>query len=690
MVHQKRSKLDNCSQPISESDDINSESLPAKDDDYNCDSDDNSASHDMDVSQPHVNEISTNELLKTLKRKLSKSKRSEDDNIKMKWSESIELDNDVMINQVLRDIIQRDQIINSLKKKLNIHHNIGDQNFKVNNSSSSFADMLKSSVGDLLPSDVQDKICHLLCNHFGKEDEIFEDKAKKLLIDVLLLLADCSSNYPTQPTTHENSGIEPDHEPVEENNDDVNQAVQKNNNFTSSPKGNSKTVLDDDKLPIPNEEFNPVNKSTILNSSEEIKHINIDEIMTKLNKTGHVPINPPDETEKNSALTARNNQVFHDQPSFKIWGSDDDLHHENDDFKKEITTAHLADSYQVIPDSYSPNHVLRNKITPRKLSQTFAAAVESLIICSDSPDKMYMVTLENSTSPNASLNENKENEKGCHIIKDSPDVVFIGEKKFSKKCADIGNKTNMMYNKMNRIMLDSQKQNFKTFASPERVLLCNMKNFNPSTSGTKPIHHDLRRLFFPILYKRHWFVFIVHLKDEIHPILHLLGIPSWKNIKSILMLSKLYIHQYLAKIIFAARHVAHRVTLTSTPWRLSPLRVPLATTPLIASSRHSAVHCCASRHSAEWRSSLSLLVLPSPSVFAVPPYHLVGCRRVTKPPRLSSPMVVASPLTADDRCLASLPCLSWPSVISPVYHNTIHRWSHEVVLGQLQSSDLTS
>ncbi|XP_066169014.1 uncharacterized protein [Oryza sativa Japonica Group] len=475
MVHQKRSKLDNCSQPISESDDINSESLPAKDDDYNCDSDDNSASHDMDVSQPHVNEISTNELLKTLKRKLSKSKRSEDDNIKMKRSESIELDNDVMINQVLRDIIQRDQIINSLKKKLNIHHNIGDQNLKVNyldflnfgsqkvlldtprikvwkrsmikdyskfdkisegvygkrpvndiastcypmvnNSSSSFADMLKSSVGDLLPSDVQDKICHLLCYHFGKEDEIFEDKAKKLLIDVLLLLADCSSNYPTQPAAHENSGIEPDHEPVEENNDDVNQAVKKNNNFTSSPKGNSKTILDDDKLPIPNEEFNPVNKSTILNSSEEIKHINIDEIMTKLNKTGHVPINPPDETEKNSALTARNNQVFHDQPSFKIWDSDDDLHHENDDFKKEITPAHLVDSYQVIPDSYSPNPVLRNKITPRKLSQTFAAAVESPIICSDSPDKMYMVTLENSTSPNASLNENKENEKGCHIIK---------------------------------------------------------------------------------------------------------------------------------------------------------------------------------------------------------------------------------------------------------------------------------
>lgn len=59
---------------------------------------------------------------------------------------------------------------------------------------------------------------------------------------------------------------------------------------------------------------------------------------------------------------ARNNQVFHDQPSFKIWDSDDDLHHENDDFKKEITPAHLVDSYQVIPDSYSPNPVLRNKV----------------------------------------------------------------------------------------------------------------------------------------------------------------------------------------------------------------------------------------------------------------------------------------------------------------------------------------
>uniref|UniRef100_A0A0E0QL62 Ubiquitin-like protease family profile domain-containing protein n=1 Tax=Oryza rufipogon TaxID=4529 RepID=A0A0E0QL62_ORYRU len=137
---------------------------------------------------------------------------------------------------------------------------------------------------------------------------------------------------------------------------------KKNNNFTSSPKGNSKTVLDDDKLPIPNEEFNP------------IKHINIDEIMTKLNKTVY-------------------NLKFH-----------------------------------------------------------------------------------------------------------SPDVVFIGEKKFSKKCANIGNKTNMMYNKMNRILLDSQKQNFKTFASPERVLLCNMKNFNPSTSGTKPIHHDLRRVINPAKY----------------------------------------------------------------------------------------------------------------------------------------------------------------------------------------------
>uniref|UniRef100_A0A0E0NUJ9 Uncharacterized protein n=1 Tax=Oryza rufipogon TaxID=4529 RepID=A0A0E0NUJ9_ORYRU len=126
--------------------------------------------------------------------------------------------------------------------------------------------------------------------------------------------------------------------------------------------------------------------------------------------------------------------------------------------KKITISPHLQSKIVLDDDKLPIPNEEFNPITLRKLSQTFAAAVESPIICSDSPD--------------------------------SPDVVLL---KFSKKCADIGNKTNMMYNKMNRILLDSQKQNFKTFASPERVLLCNMKNFNPSTSGTKPIHHDLRR-----------------------------------------------------------------------------------------------------------------------------------------------------------------------------------------------------
>nr|BAD67711.1 hypothetical protein [Oryza sativa Japonica Group] len=605
MVRQKRSKLEDCSQSLNESDDIHSESLPNNDDNYQCDSSDNSDSNhmdvpsqdhlnvistndlnDMDVSQPHVNEISTNELLKTLKRKLSKSKRSEDDNIKMKRSESIELDNDVMINQVLRDIIQMDQIINNLKKKLNIHHNIGDQNLKDKNvdtdlksdafsrfsvkyfskvldslsphhktviENSCFRSMLlfdkcfvpnsfalwiakqvdvncsdivlgqkliplnKQSVHVVLGLHVggstihskfdsgKQKILHIFgktsipsVKFFGEklikneelpDDQIlicfmivslncflcpnsslipstkylsaFEDMdliesldwcklvfdwlmdhiskleklktfggcllhltvnyldflnfgSQKVLLDTPRIkvwkrymikdyskfdkiservygktpvndiastcyqMVDNSSSSFADMLKSSVGDLLPNHEQDEEINDDVNQAVQKNNNITSSTKGNSKTVLDDDKLPIPNEEFNPVNKSTNLNSSEQIKYINIDEIMKKLNKTGHVPINPPDETEKNSALT-------------------------------------------------------------------------------DSPDKMYMVTLENSTSPTASLNENKENEKGCHMIKDSPDVVFVGEKKFSKKCADIGNKTNMMYNKMNRILLDSQK-----------------------------------------------------------------------------------------------------------------------------------------------------------------------------------------------------------------------------------------
>lgn len=45
MVRQKRSKLEDCSQSLSESDDIHSESLPNNDDNYQCDSSDNSDSN---------------------------------------------------------------------------------------------------------------------------------------------------------------------------------------------------------------------------------------------------------------------------------------------------------------------------------------------------------------------------------------------------------------------------------------------------------------------------------------------------------------------------------------------------------------------------------------------------------------------------------------------------------------------
>lgn len=45
MVRQKRSKLEDCSQSLSESDDIHSKSLPNNDDNYQCDSSDNSDSN---------------------------------------------------------------------------------------------------------------------------------------------------------------------------------------------------------------------------------------------------------------------------------------------------------------------------------------------------------------------------------------------------------------------------------------------------------------------------------------------------------------------------------------------------------------------------------------------------------------------------------------------------------------------
>ncbi|KAF2919761.1 hypothetical protein DAI22_08g159900 [Oryza sativa Japonica Group] len=581
----------------------------------------------MDVSQPHVNEISTNELLKTLKRKLSKSKRSEDDNIKDK-----NVDTDLKSDAFSRFSVK---YFSKVLDSLSPHHKtvienscfqsmlLFDKCFVPNSFALWIAKQVDVNCSDivlgqkLIPLNKQsvhvvlglpvggstihskfDSGKQKILQIFGKtsipsvkfigekliKNEEFPDD--QILICFMIVSLNCflCPNSSLIPGTKYLSAFE-DMDLIESLDwcklgfdwlmEHISK-IEKSKTFGGClfhlavnyldflNFGSQKVLLDTPRIKVwkrsmikDYSKFDKISEGVygkrpvndIASTCYQMVN-NSSSSFADMLKSSVGDLLPSDVQDKICHLLSRNNQVFHDQPSFKIWGSDDDLHHENDDFKKEITTAHLADSYQVIPDSYSPNHVLRNK--------------------------------------------------------DSPDVVFIGEKKFSKKCADIGNKTNMMYNKMNRIMLDSQKQNFKTFASPERVLLCNMKNFNPSTSGTKPIHHDLRRvinpakyctdpytpqrsnftvsqyerqiynavctlstsryqerhaveidgvhckfssfggsfnfghevsnfvvsvfcrylfhlshpskskwfLFFPILYKRHWFVFIVHLKDE--------------------------------------------------------------------------------------------------------------------------------------------------------------------------------
>ncbi|EEC79841.1 hypothetical protein OsI_21310 [Oryza sativa Indica Group] len=540
MVRQKRSKLEDCSQSLSESDDIHSESLPNNDDNYQCDSSDNSDSNhmdvpsqdhlnvistndlnDMDVSQPHVNEISTNELLKTLKRKLSKSKRSED-NIKMKRSESIELDNDVMINQVLRDIIQMDQIINNLKKKLNIHHNIGDQNLKDKNvdtdlksdAFSRFSVKYFSKVLDSLSPHHKTVIENSCFRSMLLFDKCFVPNSFALWIakQVDVNCSDIVLGQKLIPlnkqSVHVVLGLHVGGSTIHSKFDSGKQKILHIFGKTSIPsvkffgeKLIKNEELPDDQILIcfmivslngflgPNSSLIPSTK--YLSAFEDMDLIEsldwcklvfdwLMEHISKLEKSKtfggclfHLAVNYLD------FLNFGSQKVLLDTPIIKVWKRSMIKDYSKFDkisegvYGKRPVNDIASTCYQMVNNSSSSfADMLKSSVgdlLPRnskpvqdddKLpipNEEFNPVNKSTNLNSLEQDKMYMVTLENSTSPTASLNENKENEKGCHMIKDSPDVVFIGEKKFSKKCADIGNKTNMMYNKMNRILLDSQK-----------------------------------------------------------------------------------------------------------------------------------------------------------------------------------------------------------------------------------------
>lgn len=57
--------------------------------------------------------------------------------------------------------------------------------------------MLESSVGSMLSSEIKENICNLLIQHFGNEEDMVDDRPKKFVIDVLVLLANESTKVST-------------------------------------------------------------------------------------------------------------------------------------------------------------------------------------------------------------------------------------------------------------------------------------------------------------------------------------------------------------------------------------------------------------------------------------------------------------------------------------------------------------
>lgn len=54
--------------------------------------------------------------------------------------------------------------------------------------------MVDSSIPNMLPVDIKNKIHGLLVHYFGNEDDMADERPKKLLVDVLALLADASKS----------------------------------------------------------------------------------------------------------------------------------------------------------------------------------------------------------------------------------------------------------------------------------------------------------------------------------------------------------------------------------------------------------------------------------------------------------------------------------------------------------------
>uniref|UniRef100_A0A0E0JRF1 Ubiquitin-like protease family profile domain-containing protein n=1 Tax=Oryza punctata TaxID=4537 RepID=A0A0E0JRF1_ORYPU len=160
-------------------------------------------------------------------------------------------------------------------------------------------------------------------------------------------------------------------------------------------------------------------------------------------------------------------------------------------------------------DSNTAKRACPQKIIPMNLSQSLHDLSQNQDNISDNEDKLVMITLEDSETQNQDLTQHNEkenlpvNQQDINLSekkKDSPDVVFLGQRQYTDNCFDITSKTNVLYNKINTFIVNPEKKLKLSTSSPGRVLLCNVdRNVGQYSSSQKP-QHDHRRILQPARY----------------------------------------------------------------------------------------------------------------------------------------------------------------------------------------------
>ncbi|BAS76600.1 Os02g0109600 [Oryza sativa Japonica Group] len=357
--------------------------------------------------------------------------------------------------------ISKDELLNSLKRKLSKKKNTDEgtskigsddvkENVPVKPIERSFLDMLDSSVGADLTQDMKNKINELLIQHFGPDENCIDERAKNLLVDVFVLLSN------SKPIVPENTNVNLNEDDKSKFNDDSSM-VKDQNTCNDNAIGNEQTPMK-------------------ISSSPKDKIAVVDGIMKKLSKPGLSNTSPKKAISSIVGFNERKSIFLgHEKPSFKIWDSDDDFPNEEKHF--------------------------RTQIIPKDLSQDFDDDSQSQLNDSTNEDKLVMITLEDTDTEILTQHNEEENLNIEQLQKkDSPDVIFLGEKQCPDNCFDITSKTNVLYNKINTFVVKLDKKLKMSTGSPERILLCNVdKSVGQCSTSQKP-KHDLRRILQPARY----------------------------------------------------------------------------------------------------------------------------------------------------------------------------------------------